>query len=131
MKNRAKIAAYAAKSLVDNDIPRDELVTQLAAWLKDTKQSRSAKYLVEDIAKKLVDSNYVYVSVTTAHAISEDTRKAILNFLRQHFGSDAVFELNEVVEPRVIGGVRIDTPSGSIDSTIKRKLIHIIKGVQR
>ena len=131
MKNRAKIAAYAAKSLVDNDIPRDELVTQLAAWLKDTKQSRSAKYLVEDIAKKLVDSNYVYVSVTTAHVISEDTRKAILNFLRQHFGSDAVFELNEVVEPRVIGGVRIDTPSGSIDSTIKRKLIHIIKGVQR
>jgi len=130
VKNRSKVANYAADALINNSVNRKELVQTLAAWLKDTKQTRSASYLVDDIAKKLIDSNYVFVSVTTAHPISDLTRKNIELYLRQHFGQDITLEIKEKISSKIIGGVLIETPMGSLDSTVKRKLIQIIKGVQ-
>jgi F0F1-type ATP synthase delta subunit len=130
VKNRSKVANYAADALINKSVDRKELVNTLAAWLKDTKQTRSASYLVDDIAKKLIDANYVYVSVTTAHPITEQTRSNIDKYLRQHFGKEITLEINEKISSKIIGGVLIETPMGSLDATVKRKLIQIIKGVQ-
>lgn len=112
-------------------IPRDELVTMLAAWLKDTKSSRQSSYLVQDIAKKLADNGYVYITVTSAYPLTDTSRDAIIDFVRQQYASEITVEINEIIAPKLIGGVQIDTPIGSLDASVKRKLIQIIKGVQR
>ena len=129
MKSRTKVAAYAASALSEGTIQRDELVEKLAAWLKDTKHSRQATYLVQDIAKILAENGYIYVSITTAHAMSSATLQSVESFLKDYYGTNVQLEINEVVNPKIIGGIHIDTPHGSLDATVKSKLIQIIKGV--
>jgi F0F1-type ATP synthase delta subunit len=129
VQSRTSVAKYAATTLLDGSVPRDKLIAQLAAWLKNSKNSRQSAYLIEDIAKKLAENGYIYVTVTTATTVTEDTKNQIVTFLQQHYGTKATFEIRENIQPKVIGGVRIDTPHGSIDATIKRTLIQIIKGV--
>ena len=131
MKSRSKVAQFAADALMQQTIPRDELVTMLAAWLKDTKSSRQSSYLVQDIAKKLADNGYVYITVTSAYPLTDTSRDAIIDFVRQQYASEITVEINEIIAPKLIGGVKIDTPIGSLDASVKRKLIQIIKGVQR
>jgi F0F1-type ATP synthase delta subunit len=129
VKSRTKVAAYAATVLSEGTIARDDLVEMLAAWLKDTKHSRQATYLVQDLAKILAENGYTYVTVTTAHELSASTRNTIESFLKDYYGNTIQLEINEVVNPKIIGGIHIDTPHGSLDATVKSKLIQIIKGV--
>ena len=129
MKSRTKVASYAASALSDSSIKREELVTMLAAWLKDSKHSRQATYLVQDIAKILAENGYMYVTVTTAHELSPATHQSIEDFLKEQYGNTVQLEVNEVVNPKIIGGIHLDTPHGSLDATVKSKLIQIIKGV--
>lgn len=129
MRSRASVARYAAAALLDGSVDRETLVYQLAAWLKDSKNGRQTTYLVEDIAKMLAEHGYIYVTVTTAHAMTEQTKNNVIAFLTNYYGSKSKFELCEIIQPAIIGGVRIDTPHGSFDATVKRKVIQIIKGV--
>ena len=129
MKSRTKVATFAANALADGSMNRTELVTMLAAWLKDSKHSRQATYLVQDIAKMLAENGYIYVTITTAHEVSSATRTSVENFLKDQYGSTIQLEINEVINPKIIGGIHIDTPYGSLDATVKSKLIQIIKGV--
>lgn len=129
MKSRTKVASYAASALSDGSTKREKLVTMLAAWLKDSKHSRQATYLVQDIAKILAENGYMYVTVTTAHELSPATRQSIEDFLKEQYGNTIQLEIDEVVNPKIIGGIHLDTPHGSLDATVKSKLIQIIKGV--
>ena len=131
MKSRNKAAQFAADALLQQSIPRDELIMMLAAWLKDSKNSRQSNYLIQDIAKKLADSGYVYITVKSAYPLTDASRDAIVDFVQQQFTAKFTVEIDEIIVPKLIGGVQIDTPIGSLDATVKRKLIQIIKGVQR
>ena len=131
MQNRTTVARYSAEALLSGNVSRKTLVLQLAAWLKESKNNRQAAYLIQDIAKKLAENGYLYVTVTTATAMTEQTKNSVTAFLNQHYGDDVTIELHEEVQPKIIGGVRIDTPHGSLDATVKRSLIQIIKGVQK
>lgn len=126
-----QVARYAADSLSNASIPREDLVGMLAAWLKDTQSTRQAQYLIKDIAKILAEKGYVFATVTVAHPMSDSTRQAVERYISQQFKQPITVELEEILSPDVIGGVCIDTPVGSLDATVKRKLIQIIKGVQR
>lgn len=131
MKSRSKVAQFAADALMQQTVPRQELVAMLAAWLKDTKNSRQSSYLVQDIAKKLADNGYVYITVKSAYPLTDTSRDAIVTFVQNQFPTQVTVEIDEVIAPKLIGGVQIDTPIGSLDASVKRKLIQIIKGVQR
>lgn len=131
MKNRTHVAQFAADAIRTGSTSRSDLVAMLAAWLIDTKSTRQAEYLVQDIAKKLANEGYIFISVTSAHPLSAETKQAILSYVQQYFAQSVHVEMAEVLDPGVIGGVQIDTPYGSLDATVKRKLIQIVKGVQR
>ena len=130
MLNRSKVADYTAQQLLDTSTNRAELVTQVAAWLKDAKSTRQMNYLVQDIATKLAEANYVFVVITTARPLNDESRTTILTFLRQQYDDTTQFEIVERIDTSLIGGVLIDTPKGSLDASVKSKLIRMIKGVQ-
>lgn len=131
MRSRSKVANYASSSLLADTGSRSDIVNKLAAWLKDTRSSRQVSYLVQDIAKKLADSGYIYATITTAHPLQGDTRQAVETYLKNYYGKSITLEIDEKVQPNIVGGIRIDTPHGSLDATVRRKLVQIIKGVQR
>jgi F0F1-type ATP synthase delta subunit len=129
MLSRIQVAKYASEVIIDGDEEsRQDMIFKVSAWLKANGRSRQVNYMAKDIAKALSDKGYTLVTITTARPIAESTIDAIKKYLSAKFGHDNKFEIIQFIDPKVVGGVLIDTPNGILDLTIKNKLKLIIRG---
>lgn len=129
MLSRIQVAKYVADELMNEDYEaKQNMIYKVAAWLKASGRSRQVNYMAKDIAKVLSAKGYTLVSITSAKPLQASTIDSIAKYLSAKFGHDNKFEIIELIDPKVVGGVLIDTPNGILDLTIKNKLKLIIKG---
>jgi F-type H+-transporting ATPase subunit delta len=114
--SRRKLAQYVAEKLEAGVSTRSTL-RELAAYLAESRRVREYELIVRDIEDVLAGRGTVIADVTSAHELSDDSRKNI----KKTLGSSSVY-LREIVDASVLGGVRIDTPGKRYDSTIRHKL---------
>ncbi|MGB2787381.1 MAG: F0F1 ATP synthase subunit delta [Candidatus Saccharimonadaceae bacterium] len=111
--SRRKIADYAADQIAaGKDVIRD-----LAVLLVADGRTREVELLVRDIEAALSVRGIVVATVTSAHSLGEDIKRAIAELV----GSEDL-KLREKIDDSVIGGLRIDLPGQRLDDTIKHKL---------
>ncbi len=126
MATRTQVAQYLTGKLTND---RTEAVREAAAWLVATGRERQARYLARDVAKALSDDGYVFAHVTTARPVTTQTRAAVEQFLRTETGVREL-ELEFAVDERVIGGLRLETPTAQLDATVSHKLAKLVEGAQ-
>ena len=124
---RMQVAQYVASHLTSG---RSQAMNEAAAWLISSGKVRQASYLARDVARIIAQSDYLYAVVTTALPLSSAVRNGIEDYLKEVTGA-ATVELNEVVDPRMIGGVRIETPTAVLDGTVHSKLVNLVEGMSR
>lgn len=116
--SRRKVAEYVADRLLAND---PEIVRQLAGHLLATRAVRTLDVLVRDIETALMERGTLVANVQSAHALSATLKKDLNAFLASQTGTTSV-AIRESVDESLIGGVRIETPVATLDTTIKHKL---------
>lgn len=114
--SRRKIATYAADQLLTGVSTR-EVLRSIAAYLVDARRTRELTLLVRDIEDVLAARGHVVADVTSAHPLSETLKAEIKDLV-----GGSTLQLRELVEPDLLGGVRIDVPGKRYDGTIRRKL---------
>ena len=125
MPTRMQVAHYLSENL---DGPRrKEAIKQVAAWLVKNGKSRQAEYLSRDAAYILTNDGYVTATITTARPLEQQAQKAVKAYLVKTCDAKEV-ELVLKVDPAVIGGIRIETPIGTLDETVKQRLMTIVRG---
>lgn len=124
---RMQVAQYVANHLISG---RTQAMNEAAAWLVSSGKVRQASYLARDVAGIIARSNYLYVVVTTARQLTPEAKVGIEAYLKQATGATTI-ELNEVVDPNIIGGVRIETPTAILDGTVHNKLANLVEGMSR
>ena len=67
----------------------------------------------------------VVANVTTAHPLDADQRAEVKKLIGAHN-----VHLREVVNPDVLGGVRIETPGAKLDATLQRKILALRRAKQ-
>ena len=112
--SRRALATFVAKELLAGN---DQVIDWLAALLIEERREREADLLVRDIESILADSGQMIVQVDTARPLDAATKQE----------TESMFDQNEVhiketVRPELIGGVKITTPTQSLDRTIAKKL---------
>ena len=112
--SRRALATFVAKELLAGN---DQIIDWLAALLIEERREREADLLVRDIESILADSGQMIVQVDTARPLDADTKKEIESMFDQH-----EVHIKETVRPELIGGVKITTPTQSLDRTIAKKL---------
>lgn len=112
--SRRALATFVAKELLAGN---DQIIDWLAALLIEERREREADLLVRDIESILADSGQMIVRVDTARPLDVTTKKEIESMFDQH----EVY-IKETVRPELIGGVKITTPTQSLDRTIAKKL---------
>ena len=112
--SRRALATFVAKELLAGN---DQIIDWLAALLIEERREREADLLVRDIESILADSGQMIVRVDTAHPLDAATKKEIESMFDQH-----EVHIKETVRPELIGGVKITTPTQSLDRTIAKKL---------
>lgn len=113
--SRRKLAEYVAGQVLAGNTA--VVIPQLAAYLLQTGREREADLVVRDIEAELARQGTVIATVTTAHPLTTELQQAIMRLL----GGQKAY-LHQVVDPSVIGGVRIDSPGHTYDATVRRKL---------
>lgn len=112
---RRKIATYVADKLIAGESVK-VAIKSAAAYLVDTGRTREQELLLRDIESILAEKGFVVADVTTAFPLTDTIRKEIQSIV----GGSA--QLREIVDPTVLGGVKIDLPGKQYDGTIRRKL---------
>ena len=112
--SRRALATFVAKELLAGN---DQIIDWLAALLIEERREREADLLVRDIESILADSGQMIVRVDTARPLDVATKKEIESMFDQH-----EVHIKETVRPELIGGVKITTPTQSLDRTIAKKL---------
>lgn len=118
--SRRKITEYVADQIVAGAHQKD-IVTSLAALLIDTGRVSELELIVRDIDYQLSVRGIVLATVISAYALGDVTKKAIRSMITDATGATTI-ELEEHIDPSVLGGVRIDIPGRQRDDTITRRL---------
>ena len=112
--SRQKLARYLSESILEG---RSKSLDELAAYLIETGRVKEADQIVLSAQELLEQNGQVIAEVTTATKIDGDLKAKLSKLL------DAKnLELKQTIDPSVIGGIRVRTPSRVLDSTIARRL---------
>ena len=129
MATRTQLAQYVAKSIQSSDkSERDKAILIAAKWLKSNCKIRQKDYLIKDITTQLDNSGYVYVTITSAHKLDTATIDKLNNYIK-HLHNAKNIEMSLKIDEDLIGGVKIETPIGILDTSIKARLAKIVEGV--
>ena len=112
--SRQKLATYIADQLKAGN---SDALNQLAAYLVETGRTDEAERIVLSAQELLERDGYVYAEVTTATKLSAEMKTKVADLLQ---ATD--IEIKETIDPDVLGGIRVKTPSRLFDATIARRL---------
>lgn len=111
-----QLAEYAVDQL-EAGVDSTLLSRKLAAFLLDTRQTREAGKLSRAIEAELNKRGQNQVTITSAHKVSEETKKQLATLLG---AKNPVF--SEEIDPQVIGGVKAKTGETQVDLTVRGRL---------
>jgi F-type H+-transporting ATPase subunit delta len=118
--SRRKISNYVADQLAGGQESK-KLIQELAAFLIDTRRTKELELVVRDIEYELKNRGIVIASVLSAHDLTTATKDAIAKLIKDQTNAKNV-ELQQSIDPTVLGGVKIDLPGQQLDMTIARRL---------
>jgi F-type H+-transporting ATPase subunit delta len=118
--SRRAIATYIAEQLTSGADSK-KVILQLAAYLVDTRRTKELSLIVRDIQVYLSDAGSVSGVITTATTLSAETKKAIEKYIKDQTGATTV-ALDSLIDPSVIGGVKVSIPGRELDATVSRSL---------
>jgi F-type H+-transporting ATPase subunit delta len=120
--SRRKLAATTVRLLARHPEKRQAIIRSLAAYMVLQRQAKQLDLFIKDLARELqTTTGAVLARVHSAHKLDEATRTGVTAYLQQQIGAKTV-ELDEVVEPNLIGGVTMQTADLELDTTVRTKL---------
>jgi F-type H+-transporting ATPase subunit delta len=119
---RRKLASHIADEWVDGGADRTHLIQQMAAFLVEEGRTNEVDLLVNDIKIEIEQRYGITVAdVHSAHPLNEQIKKAITEMVKSKTGAKSV-RMSEAIDESLIGGVVVDTPTMSIDMSVRGKL---------
>lgn len=119
--SRRKIAIYIADQIADGKAVKP-LLKQAAGYLVERKLTNQAELLVRDIESVLArEHKVVLAEVISARELSAGLIKNIEQFVKNSEGATQV-EVNTSIDPSLLGGVIIRTPSAELDTSVRKQL---------
>ena len=115
--SRRKLALYAVDKL-HGGAKSSDVIKEVAAYLVETRRTRELDLLVRDIEGELAARGTVVADVTTARPLTDALKKQISTLVN---AKD--LHLREMIDPSLLGGMRIDIPGKRFDGTLRRKLV--------
>lgn len=118
--SRRRIADHIASELVDGK-NKKLLLQQLAGFLVDTGRTKELDLIIRDIEFSLAEKGHVQASVISAFDLTAEVKKELEAFVKSKTDATKV-SLSNMVDPSVIGGVKITIPGRELDQTVAHQL---------
>jgi len=121
--SRRKISNYMADQFVSGG-DSGLLVKQLAAYLIDNNQTKELELIVRDIEYELQVRGTILARVTTRFDLADSVKSEIKKMIQQKTDSKTIV-FKEIIDPKIIAGIKIDLPGKQLDATVARRLTRL------
>jgi len=118
--SRRSLATYVSETLLSGT-GRAKVVRELAAYLIESGRTKELDLIVRDVNYNLAQKGIVGATLTSAFALEAETKTAIERFIAAHTKASKV-SIDTVIEPSVLGGIKIGLPGRELDQTISHQL---------
>lgn len=118
--SRRVLSRHVAKELMAG-ASASAVTDQLAAYVVTHKLHGSLNEIIDDIRRELSKSGHVSAVVTTARPLDDELRAKVEKRIAANEQVQTV-EMIETVDPGMIGGIIIETPTKRFDASIATKL---------
>ncbi|HET7673523.1 MAG TPA: F0F1 ATP synthase subunit delta [Candidatus Saccharimonadales bacterium] len=119
---RHKIAEFLAERTLRQDVDTKALSQEIAAFLLETGRTGELTSLSRDIMQKRAQKGVVEVTAVSAHKLTAQLGKEIKDKIRAFYPEAKEIVINEVTEPNMIGGVRLELANQQLDLTVRSRL---------
>jgi F-type H+-transporting ATPase subunit delta len=129
MKTSVLQYARALRELLD-DSSQDELkkiITDFISFVvKNNDYHRLDEILHQLEIDILKEKGELVIDLISARALSKEAKLLIDNYLKNKTGSSKV-KINEIIDPKIIGGFVIRYDNKIVDGSVKQNLLHFQK----
>jgi F-type H+-transporting ATPase subunit delta len=121
--SRRQLANYAVERILSRQT--NQMAESLAAGLIVINKQKEVDLLMSDINQILEDRGLrAKATITSTRPLSEDLKSEITDSVKKLAAVDKV-KLEEVIDPSLIGGIRIETANHSLDGSLKSRLARL------
>jgi ATP synthase F1 delta subunit len=117
---RSQIAAAIVK-LIERSHDTKKLAKAIASYLAENRATKELDAIMREVTRLRAERGVAEASVTSAFPLSNSLRRDIEALISKDTQAKTIV-LNEVVEPSVLGGVRVETGETQLDATIQSSL---------
>lgn len=114
--SRRQLAKYVVDQ-IEGGSSTKLVMRQLAAYLIDSRRERETELVSRTIEDVFAESGTILARVTTATKLTDELKRGITKLIDARR-----VNIESVIDPAVLGGVRIETPGKLLDMTLKHKL---------
>ena len=120
MLSRRQVARSVAARLLAGD-DSAAVLRQLAAYLVVNRLQKQLAMYVDDIEYELAQAGTVVANVTSARTLTPDLRQQLIDYVQAETSARRVM-LEESIDPAIIGGVIVRTPTLTLNASVTTKL---------
>jgi F0F1-type ATP synthase delta subunit len=118
---RTRIAQVIADRTL-RDGAGDALVREVAAYVLSEGRVGELNSLMRDVQEDWARAGYVEVLAASAHPLSTEVRRDIESQIKTIYPNAKQIIVTEVLDPEVIGGVRLSLANQQLDLSVEAKL---------
>ncbi len=98
------------------------LARQIAAYLVQEHQTKELDLILRDVLTARARDGVIEANLTTAFPLSTSVKTEVKQLLKQEYPAAKQFVLDEVVEPEMLSGLKVQTADKQLDQTARGKL---------
>lgn len=103
---------------LSSKVSEKKLTETIAAYLVESRRTGELDAIMREVARlREKQDNVTEVTATSAFKLNDGARKAIKSLMA---GKQLI--INEVVDPELLGGVRLETSEELLDLTVRNRL---------
>ena len=121
MISRLELAEIIGKQTL-NVTSVEELKAAIAGYLLEENMSDELESLMRDVQAYRAAQGFVEATIVSAHPLTDTVRGDVKDLIMQEYPAAKHVTMNETVDPRVVGGLRIELAGEELDLTVKGKL---------
>ncbi|HVX58470.1 MAG TPA: F0F1 ATP synthase subunit delta [Candidatus Saccharimonadales bacterium] len=118
---RTRLARLVADQTLDKGVS-GRFAREVAAYLLSEGRVDELDSLLRDVQEDWAEAGHVEVTARSAHPLTAAVKDDIRREVKKVYPAAKRIVINEVTDPAVVGGVRLNMPSRQLDLSIRAKL---------
>ena len=122
--NRRQIAE-AIVSLIEQGLPNDQIANAIAAYVVTQRCTRELDAIMREVSSLRATKGIREATIISARELDDKVQNQLEKIVANNYPNTQKVISNTVIDPDMVGGVRLETDDLRLDMTIRNRLQYL------